>query len=347
MKERSYGPQKWALVVISGGAACALPFVNTNEPSTSELHQSHARAALSANDAADVDHMTLAVPPPQLPEWANADRSPFDDLVGVKAREPAPVALAKPLPLEPLRPWISGPASTPSAPAAVNNSIAGGQASPATSVSTKVADDASPWRDRSDGWSAASAAATSSASMLADTNAFATWPDQKLSPAEIARLTQPPRKELASAIVSSPIVSSPISLGQARPENIVSQGDRSSSMSHSSIGSNSRAVVTLPASGPVTTSSQASMSAELPRHAIHETTASALFAPSAFAPSTMIQSDVPPSLSAASTSTSTSTPPALSPAVSPATQTATGGAPLPKLPEARKQHIIFQPSPRR
>src|SRR5687768_6945209 len=99
MKEHFHGPQKWALVVISGGAACALPFVNNSEQPPAVRQQSPAGTSSSLNSATDVDRSMSALPSPQFPEWANADRSPFDDLVGFKAREPAPVELAEPLPL--------------------------------------------------------------------------------------------------------------------------------------------------------------------------------------------------------------------------------------------------------
>lgn len=109
MKESSLSPRQWAFVVVTGGAACALPFVQSTKKSD-EMVVDY-RSASDFGSQTSEDPITLAdIAPPEpekrLPEWAS-NQSPFDDL--------APPALASSIeefviaPLQPIRPWISGP----------------------------------------------------------------------------------------------------------------------------------------------------------------------------------------------------------------------------------------------
>ncbi|MGN6133631.1 MAG: hypothetical protein ACTHOU_03980, partial [Aureliella sp.] len=121
MKESSLGPRKWAFVVISGGAACSLLFLHPDDSVAPARPQGQLNSgppgtaptsAAAPHPGAATDALGLPLPTQQLPSWANADRSPFDDLVGVTAAKPERPMPSGALPMEPLRPWISGPAES-------------------------------------------------------------------------------------------------------------------------------------------------------------------------------------------------------------------------------------------
>ena len=223
MKENLLGPHKWALVVISGGAACALPFIHRDDPAGQSQIQSQSEpiyepggagiAHTPAGGPSTLDRIVSTQPTQQLPEWANTDRSPFDDLVGITATPSPPKLPESPPPMQPLRPWIAGPgelstptsserpwtSTTPVLPRDRQESVAKSIASPRG----RSPADASPWVDQSQSWSSADAGKQPSSSALAQVSASEVWPDQKLSPEEVSKLTRAAPRELSSAVVAA------------------------------------------------------------------------------------------------------------------------------------------------
>lgn len=242
MKESILGPRQWAFVVITGGAACALPFVHSDNsptsidspltrtdsgptPTDSALTSSPQgsapgdRFALESSGAAggalvvpgSIADIAPHLSHQRLPEWANADRSPFDELVGVTASKPQTEPPSEQVPMQPLRPWIAGPADvaalastvTPPGPASANvagNSIAGHHSSAAA---------ATPWNDEpTKGFTPIEQLAHSSSNAprkaVARLDDKGQWPDQTVSAEELAQATRLRERELASSIVASP-----------------------------------------------------------------------------------------------------------------------------------------------
>ncbi len=125
MKENSLGPRQWAFVVITGGAACALPFVNLSNGQNKVVDSS--TTDVETNLTSELPPATVSIPSPKrssyqdselnptLPGWTNDFLSPFDDLVRAKAPEvkPVPVDATEPF-LQPLRPWINAPENSSS-----------------------------------------------------------------------------------------------------------------------------------------------------------------------------------------------------------------------------------------
>lgn len=217
MKENVFGPRQWAFVVITGGAACALPFVQTDNASTpadNALTQTDSLLTPTDTPLTSSQHdLVPGLPSPRLPEWANADRSPFDELVGVTAAKPKAPAPTEPLPMQPLRPWIAGPADA----ASLASTTATPTSLPSTSAPEspiarreRSAEQASPWSAEAhvgftpiDQLASSSIQPPSPNSMPSDDR----WPDQAVSAEELAQVTRSRERGLASAVVAPPPLS--------------------------------------------------------------------------------------------------------------------------------------------
>jgi len=231
MKENILGPRQWAFVVMAGGAACALPFLQTdNAPtrtdSASTSSQQDGSFGGSPLASVSISERVPSLPEPyspehrltgqpssvqRLPEWANADRSPFDDLVGNTAAKPAPTPPQGQVPMQPLRPWIAGPgestslvtASSPQRlPTASSPDGASARAQPSTG-------DASPWSDESSGFTpieqlAGDSSHPASSDRTSSSEGNYRWPDQAVTVEELAQATGARDHELASALVTPP-----------------------------------------------------------------------------------------------------------------------------------------------
>lgn len=236
MKENILGPRQWAFVVITGGAACALPFLQTdNAPTrTDSTSTSSQQDALHGGPRAAPTSLSDVVPPlaeqylpdpysaqyrlpgqrppvQHLPEWAKTDRSPFDDIVGNTLAKPEPAPPQAQVPMQPLRPWIAGPgdaASLVTASSAQRPPIA---ANPdgAIARAKPSAVEASPWSDATSGFTPIEQLASHNASPPASGPAGGPapsprWPDQAVSAEQIAQVTRAHEREPTSAIVGQP-----------------------------------------------------------------------------------------------------------------------------------------------
>lgn len=225
MKENFFGPRQWAFVVITGGAACALPFVQTDKASTpadKALTQTDSLLTPIDTSLTSSQHgsslegggIVPALPSPRLPEWANADRSPFDELVGVTAAKPKAAAATEPLPMQPLRPWIAGPTDAAS--------LASTAATPRSLPSTSASESAVARREPSAGgaspWSAEPPAAgftpieqlAATPSRSPATSAMASevqWPDQAVSAEQVAQATRTRERDRPRVVVAPPPLS--------------------------------------------------------------------------------------------------------------------------------------------
>lgn len=341
MKETLLTPRQWAFVVITGGAVCALPFMQsggqrerpgqeaTLDGSTTlpvaALHASPSDALLLQTNGSTVNPVDILPSGSQgLPQWASDSRSPFDELVGQKAAPPAIAPPSDTLPLQPLRPWISGPgdapvdATTPNVMARANiqtpdnsSSASASERKPFGSASKFASVESSPWHDDSAGLNQTVGPAENRAPMIAAerglfgiTSSVASisgeaWPDQKISEEQLSKIIRAPQRELASATIPPP---------QA--------------------GASGSSIVPAPqvANPPV-----------LSRQTITRPVAAQVRFGESIPDSTRSQ----PQATRAQQNAYGSFPANDSGAQSPPTM-----APLPVLPDSRKQHVIFQP-PRR
>jgi hypothetical protein len=230
MKENVLGPRQWAFVVITGGAACALPFLQTDNsptkidsaPTSSQqdalLVDRYAPAGSPLRSGPPIAAGAAADPavPLSVPEWANANRSPFDDLVGNTAVAPEASPPKPQLPMQPLRPWIVGPGDSSTLVATGGQSRqpartnAPGDAIASRDPSTRAA---SPWSEEPTGFTPIeqldSHPSTVASALVHQSNPRSNpqsdrWPDQAVSADELARATRSRDHELASAIVPPP-----------------------------------------------------------------------------------------------------------------------------------------------
>jgi hypothetical protein len=133
MNQSRLGPRKWAFVVVAGGALLALPFTQRTRtvlpvssaeadilasleplivpvgPVPGTVSATNTNAA-PADDrlAGDGQATASASQLRELPAWAQAHQSPFDELMAQKAKVPQ-VEPPEVLPLQPQRPWITPP----------------------------------------------------------------------------------------------------------------------------------------------------------------------------------------------------------------------------------------------
>jgi len=339
MKESRLGPRQWAFVVLAGGAACALPFIRkqpdaaqgasdalaqpTPRPASPEIPRLSGPVVASDNTSvpsrisAAGETLTPPATVETLPDWANAQRSPFDELLGSKAVVKPPAFAAKEsIPIQPLKPWVQ--------PGAVDVS----NPSTASEIPTTTA-------DHGDGLLANSShppdafepiVAARKPSVADSPQATAAWPDQRVSLEQIAQLNySASNSDLVSAIVSPPPTTANSNTTLAanvvtRPPNASQTAIAAPGMSQGGSLQEALPIIDLP---------------NAPR---------LISGPSSAAPAVTPRSQATVHFGAPGNPTITPWPANPAPAPSAANSSAPAGSP--SQPAARSQSLIFQPSSR-
>ncbi len=149
-----------------------------------------------------------------LPAWAQAQQTPFDELMSQPAKVPS-VPAPDVLPLQPLRPWITPPPKSESSSTIVKRTQITSEGSVALTAQTSTA---SPWSEENvthdrfaddqpakseptNSQSSDSRIAASSASQPAHGLSVDAWPDEHFSNGQVVSKL-PLKRELQSAIVA-------------------------------------------------------------------------------------------------------------------------------------------------